>query len=83
MSTQIEVCTDFTQFAKPVLEKFEKMSKNELFVTRQAENRAALAKSQRAIERKKLLDILAAKKDEKLSQASIEDLEKKLAALDD
>jgi hypothetical protein len=54
----------------------------DVIATKQAENRAALAKTQRAAERKKLLDILAAKKDEKLSQASIEELEKQLAALD-
>lgn len=55
----------------------------DIIATKQAENRAALAKSQKAVERKKLLDILAAKKDEKLTQASIEELEKKLAELDD
>lgn len=41
-----------------------------------------LAKQQKAIDRKKILDVIAAKKDEKLSQASLEDLEKQLAALD-
>ncbi len=54
----------------------------DVIATKQAENRAALARTNRAAERKKLLDILASKKDEKLSQASIEDLEKKLAELD-
>ena len=54
----------------------------DVIATKQAENRAAAAKVARAAERKKLLDVLAAKKDEKLSQASIEELEKKLAELD-
>lgn len=54
----------------------------DVIATKQAENRAALAKSNRAVERKKLLDIIAAKKDEKLTTASLEELEKKLAELD-
>lgn len=54
----------------------------DVIATKQAENRAALARTQKIADRKKILDILAAKKDEKLSQASIEELEKQLAALD-
>jgi hypothetical protein len=54
----------------------------DVIATKQAENRAAAEKVRKAAERKKLLDVLAAKKDEKLSQASIEELEKKLADLD-
>lgn len=50
--------------------------------TKQEANRAALAKAGRAAERKKILDIIAAKRDEKLSAASLEELEKKLAELD-
>lgn len=54
----------------------------DVIATKQAENRAALAKSNRTAERKKILDAMAAKKDETLSKASMEDLEKQLAALD-
>lgn len=54
----------------------------DVIATKQAENSAAREKLRRAAERKKILDILASKKDEKLTTASIEDLEKKLAELD-
>lgn len=50
--------------------------------TRLDENKAARLKLERAAERKKILDVIAAKKDEKLSAASLEELEKKLAELD-
>jgi hypothetical protein len=54
----------------------------DVIATKQCENRAAAARSQRAVERKKLLDAIAAKKDANLSQASLEELEKQLTALD-
>lgn len=54
----------------------------DVIATKQAENRVALAKANKAAERKKILDAIAAKKDEKLTQSSLEDLEKQLAALD-
>jgi len=54
----------------------------DVIATKQAENRAAAARVQRAAERKKILDVIATKKDEKLSAASLEELEKQLAALD-
>lgn len=50
--------------------------------TKQEENRAALNRTQRAAERKKILDAMAAKKDQQLSQASVEELQKQLDALD-
>jgi hypothetical protein len=50
--------------------------------TKQDEAAAALAKQNRTIERRKILDAIAAQKDEKLRTSSIEDLEKKLAELD-
>jgi len=50
--------------------------------TKQAENAAKVARMQRSVERRKILDAIGAKKDEKLSQSSLEDLEKQLAALD-
>lgn len=50
--------------------------------TKQAENAIQLSKTKRAQERRKLLDIIGAKKDEALTKASLEDLEKKLAELD-
>lgn len=63
-------------------EKYRQIVVKDVIRTKQEENRAALARRQRAEERRKILDILAAKKDEKLSQASIEELEKKLSELD-
>lgn len=54
----------------------------DVIATKQAENAAALAKTHRAEERRKLLDAIANKKDALLSTASIEELESKLAALD-
>ena len=50
--------------------------------TKQDENKAALLKREKAEQRKKILDAMAAKKDAALSAASLEDLEKQLAALD-
>ncbi len=55
----------------------------DVIATKQAENRAAVAKTQRVAERKKILDAIAAKKDQQLTAASLDDLEKQLAALDD
>lgn len=54
----------------------------DVIATKQAENAAALAKTHKAEERKKILDALGAKKDQALTAASIEELEAKLAALD-
>lgn len=54
----------------------------DVIATKQEINRAALARTQRAADRKKILDAISAKKDEKFTQASLEDLEKQLAALD-
>lgn len=54
----------------------------DVIATKQAENRAALSRQQKSAERKKILDVIAAKKDEKLTAASLEELEKQLAALD-
>ena|GEM_PF-2738087 len=50
--------------------------------TKQEENRAALARLARSAERKKLLDAIGAKKDQQLTAALMEELEKKLAELD-
>ncbi len=55
----------------------------DVIATKQGENRAAAAKQQKAVERKKLLDAIAAKKDHALTTASMEELEKQLTALDD
>lgn len=54
----------------------------DVIATKQAENHAALEKARKAAERKKLLDALAAKQDERLTRASVEELEKQLAALE-
>lgn len=55
----------------------------DVIATKQAENKAALNRQHKATERKAILDAMAAKKDQALSAASLEDLEKKLAALDE
>jgi hypothetical protein len=55
----------------------------DVIATKQAENRAAVARQQKAVDRKKILDAIAAKKDQALTAASMEDLEKQLAALDE
>lgn len=54
----------------------------DVIATKQSEERARLDRIRKSAERKKILDVIAAKKDEKLSQASLEELEKQLAALD-
>lgn len=50
--------------------------------TKQDENKAALLKREKAEQRKKLLDAIGAKKDQALTTASLDELEKKLAELD-
>lgn len=50
---------------------------------RQAKIAESEARKHRAVERRRLLDALEAKKDQALSEASIDELEKQLAALDD
>lgn len=50
--------------------------------TKQEENQAQLNKLKKAEERRKILDALAAKKDQALTAASVEDLERQLAALE-
>lgn len=54
----------------------------DVIATKQAENKAALDKAEKAAKRRKLQDILAAKEDEKLGQASIDEIRKQLAELD-
>lgn len=54
----------------------------DVIATKQAENAEALTRQHRSEERRKLLDAIAAKKDQVLSQASLDELEKKLAELD-
>lgn len=55
----------------------------DVIATKIEEGRAAKTKREKAVERKKILDALSAKKDQALTAASVEDLEKKLAALDE
>ena len=50
--------------------------------TKQDENQTSLNKLKKAAERKKILDAIGAKKDQQLSAASLEELEKKLTELD-
>jgi hypothetical protein len=54
----------------------------DVIATKQAENRAVVAKAHKTAERKKLLDAIAAKRDQQLTAASLDELEKKLAELD-
>ena len=51
--------------------------------TKQEENAARLNRAMRAEERRKILDAMSAKQDQALSAASLEDLQKKLDALDE
>jgi hypothetical protein len=51
--------------------------------TKQEENSLRLNKAKKIEERKKILDAMNAKKEQQLSQASLEELEAKLAALDE
>lgn len=55
----------------------------DVIATKQAVNAAALAKTHKAEERRKILDAINNKKDQQLSASSLEDLEKQLAALDE
>ncbi len=55
----------------------------DVIATKLAENEAERLKAAKKDERRKILDALAAKKDQKLTEASIEELEAKLAALDE
>lgn len=55
----------------------------DIIKTKQEENAARLNKTKKAEERRKILDAMTAKKDQLLSQSSLEDLEKQLAALED
>jgi hypothetical protein len=54
----------------------------DVIATKQAENQAELARRNKSLERKKLLDAIGAKKDEALTKASLDELEKQLAALE-
>jgi hypothetical protein len=53
----------------------------DVIATKQAENRAALQRLEQVEQRRKLREAIEAKKDEKLSQASIDELQKQLDAL--
>lgn len=54
----------------------------DVIATKQQINAEALARQHKAEERRKILDAISNKKDEQLSASSIDELEKKLAALD-
>lgn len=51
--------------------------------TKQEDNVARVNRLKRADDRKKILDAIAAKKDQQLTAASLEELEQKLSALDE
>lgn len=55
----------------------------DVIAIKQKANAEALARTHKAEERRKILDAISNKKDEALSAASIDELEKKLAALDE
>lgn len=55
----------------------------DVIATKQKVNAESLARVHKAEERRKILDAISNKKDEALSAASIDELEKKLAALDE
>lgn len=54
----------------------------DVIATKLALNAEALARQHKAEERRKILDAISTKKDQALTSASIDELEKKLAALD-
>lgn len=54
----------------------------DVIATKQEENKAEVARQNKSVQRKKILDAMAAKKDAALTTASMEELEKELAALD-
>jgi hypothetical protein len=54
----------------------------DVIATRKALMAEAAARTARALERRKLLDAISAKKDQILTASSLEDLEKRLEALD-
>jgi hypothetical protein len=66
---------------KKILESSLELVKD-VIKTKQEENSTRLNKIRKSEERKKILDVMAAKKEQQLSQASLEELEAKLAALD-
>jgi hypothetical protein len=51
--------------------------------TKQEASQAALNRHKKAVERKKILDAIGAKKDSQLSSASLEELEKQLSQLEE
>lgn len=55
----------------------------DVIATKQAENKAALDKAEKSSKRRKLQDILAAKEEEKMGQASIDEIRKQLEELKD
>lgn len=73
----VEVADDTQEAIKTSLEIVK-----DVIATKQAAAKAVAERATRSVQRKKILDAIAAKKDEKLTQASLEDLEKQLAALD-
>lgn len=73
----VEVADDTQEAIKTSLEIVK-----DVIATKQAAAKAIQERAARSVQRKKILDAIAAKKDEKLTQASLEDLEKQLAELD-
>lgn len=67
---------------KTVLESSLEIVKD-VIKTKQEANAARLGRLKKADDRKKILDAIAAKQDQQLTAASLEELEKKLAELDD
>lgn len=88
INTQLKGVTEESFVAEAVADPKQELLATALAVvkdviaTKQAENKAAREKAERAVERRKLLDAIAAKKDAALTAASMDELEKKLAALD-
>lgn len=54
----------------------------DVVATKQAENKAAADKLAKAAERRRILDVIAAKKDQALTEKSLKELEDQLTALD-
>ena len=81
MGEESFVETNATDPKKKLLQNSLEIVKD-VIKTKQEENAARLDRSKKAEQRQKLRDLINTKKDEKLSQASIEELEKQLSELD-
>lgn len=87
VNAELKACSEesFVQAKSNPKQKYYEVALDivkDVIATQLAINAEVLARQHRSEERRKLLDAIAAKKDQVLSQASLDELEKKLAELD-